>query len=354
MDILHSIIHAVIKEKDTHGPDCVQVKSRDKLLPVDERLNKLGLDILKLYGSLSNGYGMLGKDFAQHRFPRFLSEFNGDDESFVDLSEKTISLIAEAMSGQRFATTSYPVFIRYTRQGREWLLIAVLKLKEGVGLDESTLDLNDSLSFDVTNLREAARIDIQKWVNDEQPYLSFIKRGSGSDAESSRYFRSALSCLEYTDAKFNTDATLRAMGDYCESQKYDAGRKQVVRSAVYDYLKDKKVSGEPANLTSLSAYFDDQNPESFVNFVREGNYGVNETFSPHPASYRRLQRLRRKFRTISLGFDVAELYSEQVAYDSELQAILLKEPPEDLITEIRSLQEVQEEEQEETQEEVAL
>lgn len=145
LDIQESIIHRVIKAKDTSGPASVQIRPRNTLLNIDERVNKLGRDVLKLYGKLSNGYGILGADFNTHRFPKFLDDHINDVDSFTDFSCKTLPVIAEEMSEKRFTTTSYPIFFRYTNNGRDWILIAVLKLKEGVGIDENTLDLNDSV-----------------------------------------------------------------------------------------------------------------------------------------------------------------------------------------------------------------
>ena len=221
MEIQQAVIHGIIKEKETSGNESVEIKPREQLLDIDDRVKKLGSDILKLYGRLSNGYGMLGNVEDVHRFPGYFTKYVNNETDFITFSNNTIAVVSELMSQQRMTTTSYPIFFRYTNLDRDWLLIAVLKLKEGVGIDEDTLDLNDSLFFDISNLREAARFDIQKWNENEQPYLSFIKRGSGSDAESSKYFRAALSCLEYTDAKHNTDIapapvrkfTLTGVGD---------------------------------------------------------------------------------------------------------------------------------------------
>lgn len=335
MNIQESIIHRIVKEKDSSGPNSVETKPREQTLPLDDRVMKLGKDILELYGKLSNGYGMLGNELERHRFPKYLTDYFDDKSNFIDFTRRTIALVAELMSQQRLTTTSYPIFFEYTNQGRQWLLIAVLKLKEGVGIDEETLDLNDSLIFDINNLREAARIDIEKWKNDEQPYLSFIKRGSGADAESSKYFRDALSCLAYTDAKFNTDVALKAVDDYCEEKNWEAEERQNTRARVFEYCKAKKDANEPVNLTSLSAIINDQEPESFVSFVRENEYEVSETFSPHPESYKRLQRLGKRYGTISLGFEVGDLVAERVYYNDSDDSIVLSSPPADLVTEIK-------------------
>lgn len=338
MDIQESIIHRVVKAKDTSGPSSVQMKPREELLSIDARVQKLGQDVLSLYGKLSNGYGILGADLDTHRFPRYLDSHINDTDSFIDFSRRTLAVISEEMSGQRFTTTSYPIFFRYTNNARDWILIAVLKLKEGVGIDENTLDLNDSVFFDISNLREAARLDVQKWKNNQQPYLSFIKKGTGSDSESSAYFRAALSCIEYTDAKYNTDIALKALGDYCDKNDFSAEKRQSVRTIMYEYCKEKKDNDQPVNLTALSALLDDQDPEKFVNFIRENQYEVSETFSPSPSSFKGLMRLNKKFGSISLGFEIDDLYSERVYYDRERNAILIKNPPSDLVHEMNKIQ----------------
>ncbi len=163
MKIKKSIIHGILKCKETSGAESVETKPRNSLLTVDDRLDGLCKDVLSLYGKLSNGYGVLGGDEEIHRFPRYLRSYLSEKIEFIDFSLRTIAVLSESMSQQRFATTSYPIFFMYENQGRDWILIAVLKLKQNVGIDEKTLDLNDSLTFDIGNLREAARIDIARW-----------------------------------------------------------------------------------------------------------------------------------------------------------------------------------------------
>lgn len=335
MQITESIIHRIAKQKDTSGIDSVDIKPRKTTLPLDDKVISLGEEILKLYGKLNPGYGTLGQDPNVHHFPVHLGEYlapAGID--FITFTNRTVGAIATAMSGQRFTTTSYPLFIRYNNQGRDWVLIAILKLKEGVGIDEETLDLNESLSFDIHDLREAARIDIQKWQDNEQPYLSFIKRGSGSDAESSRYFRTALACLDYIDSKHHTDAAMTALERYCGANNFTSDEKISARSAFYEYCSEKKTQGQPVNLTALSALINDQKPTAFIDYIREQDIEVNEIFSPNTSSYNKLQRIKKSFGTIKLGFDVNDLVTEQIMLDDDKSSVIITSPPRDLIESI--------------------
>lgn len=334
MEIQHAIIHGIGKQKDRIGMENVQLHPRRTLLTIDEHLIKLGEAVLTLYGRLSNAYGTLGTTSGIHRFHDQFNSYLRNESDFIAFTQSIITLLAESMSREIFATTSYPIILRYSNQGRDWLLIAVLKLKEQVGINQDTLDLNASMAFDINNLREAARIDIEKWQNDEQPYLSFIKRGQGNDAESSRYFRDALSCVEYTDSKRNTDNLIDAANQFSEQQGWRPEEHQRMRQKLYDYFQEKRTNNEPVNLLAVSAIIYDQNPTEFDSYIRDNGLEVSESFSPHAASYKRLRRITSRFGTINVAFDVEDIIQDRVVHDIENDTIIISSPPQTLIDEI--------------------
>lgn len=333
MEITESIIHGVIKSKETNGPESITMRRRPVVLPLDDRLSTLCTDVLALYSKLSNGYGTFGQG-AAHPFPNIMGTYSDADMGITEFSNTSCDLIADRMKDQFMATTSWPLFVRYTNQGRDWLLIAMLKLKEGVGIDEQTLDLNNALSFDISHLHEAARIDIEKWRRNEQPYLSFIKRKAG-ESEITQYFRAALSCTEYTDAKHNTQQAVKAVEDYCAAQGWGSERCQLTQDRLYNFCNERKQEEAPVNLTALSAHIDEQNPEGFVQYVRQNNYEVSEVFSPNPATYKKLMRVSRRFGSISVSFDVNDLRTEAVYHDAATNSIIIRNPPAELIKDMR-------------------
>jgi len=115
---------------------------------------------------------------------------------------------------------------------------------------------------------------------------------------------------------------------------WSADKRQAARSKLHDHCREKKNADEPVNLTTVSAIINDQEPESFIKYVRDQQIEVSETFSPHPESYKTLRRISKKFRGVSVGFDVDSLFSEQVYYDEDNDALVLKNPPEDLINDM--------------------
>lgn len=335
MHIVDAIIHKVAKQKDTRGHSSTTITPRIESLIIDDHLTQLVQEILKLYARLSPGYGTLGQDPVDHPFTTFLREYTGNESiDFIEFTTRTNRRIASAMQGHQFTTTSYPLFIRYNNQGRDWILVAVLKLKDQVSVDEETLDLSSARVFAIQDLREAARIDVQKWQQDDQPYLSFIKRGASGDS-SSEYFRTAMACLEYTDSKYHTTLALDALRQYCRGREYTPEHTIQAKELFRSYCEEKQNCDEPVNLVAFSSQLNDQEPTDFLDYIREHEIAVAETFAPHKTTYSKLGRIKKSFRSVSLSFDVDELFTEKVRLASNKTGILISEAPADLIDSIR-------------------
>lgn len=149
MEIQEAILHYIFKEKHTTGANSATTQKRTTLLPTNECLNRTVEDILKIYGKSTNGYGTFNANETVYRFPVLLRGYVlTTEDNFIAFTSQTTDLIAAKMGDEGFATGGYVLFLRYTNQGQSWLLVVMLKLKPGIGVNEQTLDLSDTLSFD--------------------------------------------------------------------------------------------------------------------------------------------------------------------------------------------------------------
>ena len=331
MILRNAIIHGIAKAPQTK---VVALHPRAQPLPIDGRLERLAGEVLRIYSGASNGYGTFENDHSIHPFPNYLRRYIQRETEFIEFSTSLLQLIADKMRQAFLSTGGYVLVLRYENLSRDWLLVVMLKLKERTGINEETLDLVDSLSLDVEHLHEAARIDIQKWLDNTQPYLSFIKR-SGSGEQVTEYFREALGCLDYTDSKHHTQQLLSALDAYCAAKGKTGDARLAVRNIVFDYCVNKTNLSEPVNLTALSAFIDDQSPTDFSAFVRDNNIPISEIFDPHKQTYKRLHRLQGKFGNVSIGFDVDDLTSGVVSYDSTTHSLKINRISPELEREIQ-------------------
>lgn len=337
MEISEAILHRIEKQRNVRGPGAATTLKRETLLPIDDRLARTVSEILRIYTKSTSGYGTFDTNQTVYVFPMLLGGYVGGTREFIEFSQQATELVAARMGDELLATGGYALFLRYTSQERDWMLVAMLKLKPGTGVVEDTLELNDTLSFDIDHLHEAARVDIAKWQANTHPYLSFIKKRQGGE-DVSHYFRNALGCTEYTDSKHNTQKMQEAVEAYCSDKQWDYERKRQARQTVYEYCAEKEKRGEPVVLTSLSAIIDDQEPEAFKDFVRDKGYEVSETFRPHKATFTKLKRITRSFGTVKLGFDVQDISEGRVGYDDDNDCLVIKNLPQELIAEIKKHQ----------------
>ena len=265
-----------------------------------------------------------------------LQEYVVNDADFVHFSKETASLIAEEMKNSYLSNGGYVLFLRYKNQERDWLLVVMLKLKAGTGIDQNTLSFKETLSFDIDHLHEAARIDLKKWQTGIQPYLTFIKKSKGGE-DVTQYFRHALGCTEYIDSKHHTDQVIKAVDGFCKDQGWTPEQRNDARRRTYEYCDNKDKKGEEVNLTALSAFIFDQEPIAFSDYIRDNGYEVGETFKPHKKTYTRLHRINAKVGSINVSFDVEDILQQHVDYDKDNNCLIIHNIPQDLIDKINEV-----------------
>lgn len=334
MNIQEAIIHRIKKESGQSGDGSTSIDERKTLLPIDELTQKAAEDIRVIYNKVSNSFGTFNSDTINYPFPAQLQNYAvAASLDFIEFTVNVVTTIATKMRGEPFATGGYALFVRYTSNGQDWLLIAMLKLKPGTGIDEATMSLKETLNLDIDHLHEAARIDLTKWAAGTQPYLSFIKRGQGKH-DVSLYFREALGCTEYTDSKHHTSLALEAVERFCDDQQLTADQRKDVRRKTYDYLEERRATDEPANIETMSAVIFGQEPRAFVDFVREKDMEINETFQPNRSVYIRLHRIKGKTGHVSVSFDVDDLNQGRVEYIQAENSLLIRNIPAQMASEI--------------------
>lgn len=334
MNITEATIHQLIKLAQTNGPGCVQSNPRTSALPIDPVLTTLCTDLLALYAKTANSYGTLGTDQTLHTFPIRLEEYVKNSVDFQVFTSTTLSLIASEMEGSIFANGGYALFLRYQHTNEDFLLIAMLKLKPGAGIDEQTLSLQPTLSIDLSLLHEAARINLTRWINGTEPYLSFIK-GRAKKGDVTDYFRDALACQNFTNSSHHTQQVIKAADAFVEARDdlVTPEQKQEERVQMRKRLHDCFAANpDEVALTTLAAAIMPSNLQDFVDFVRSGpqatQYQINDTFTPHKATYNKIRRINGKIgASVSVGFDVADVQQGRVYYDEACDGIILKSPP---------------------------
>jgi nucleoid-associated protein len=335
MLIREATIHQLIKAAQTVGEGSVTEHVRPMPLPVDEILKELCTELLGLYATSVNSNGTLGQDPLIHAFPVTLSSYVGGETDFQAFTVAGLTLIKEAMKDAIFANGGYALFLRYEQDGVEFLLIAMLKLKAGAGIDEATLSLQPTLNIDLKLLHEAARVNLTRLASNTQPYLTFVK-GKAKQGDITEYFRKALACVTFTDSKHHTDQLIKAAEAFVAARadlnpEQKAEERMQMRKRLSECMQQNSLQ---LVIGTAAAAIRPEGPDEFIQFLQSpqaADFHIDHSFQPHKATYRRLYRITGKIgQTISVAFDVEDVQTHRVSYDAGLNSIILTNPPEAL------------------------
>lgn len=336
VQIQEATIHQLIKQPLASGEGSVGHKHGPSALPIDMVLTTLCTELLALYNTTVNSYGTLGQDPTLHTFPLRLNAYTSSTITFQEFTISALSLIEKEMQGAPFASGGYALFLRYQHDNNDFLLVAMLKLKPGAGIDEQTLNLQPTLNIDLSRLHEAARINLTKLTTATEPYLSFIKGKAKKKGDVTDYFRDALACENFTKSSHHTEQLIKAADAFVTAREDlptpEAKREEKVRmrQRLVDCFANNPVE---VVLPTLAAAIMPSNPEEFVAFVRTGpqadQYQINDSFTPHKATYNKIRRITGKIGgSVSVGFDIADVQAHRVYYDPTVDGLVLRSPPE--------------------------
>lgn len=341
MQIIEATIHRLQKLAHTHGEGTVTTQLRDDTLPVDETLEGICCDLLSLYNRTIDSSGTFGSNPNIHIFPVRFGEYLKGALGFSDLSRAAVDLIASQMEGTRLANGGYALFLHYQEPPNEFLLIAMLKLKPGAGIDEDSLGLLPTLNIDLDLLNEAARINITRFQADEEPYLTFIK-GARKSTSVTEYFRNALSCQNYTNAAEQTKQLILAADDFVrqredlETEEQRQHERLETRRRLFECLQQNR---DEITLATAAAAIYPPEPSEFVTFSQalsegERKYKFDGRFKPDRKTALKLRRISGSMGTVRVSFDVEDVRSGTVGYEPQLDAIIIKHPSKKLKEEI--------------------
>lgn len=337
MRIQEATIHRLIKAAEQSGEGCVQQQVRNSALPIDAVLTTVCADLLSLYSSTANSYGTLGQDATLHTFPLRLSEYVLGNRAFQSFTTETLKLIKSKMESSFLSNGGYALFLRYQHDSNDFMLIAMLKLKPGAGVNEQTLSLEPTLNIDLSQLHEAARINLTKLSALSEPYLSFIKGGK-KRGNVTEYFRDALACQNFTNSSHHTELVIKAAEAYLATRADLTTTEEKREERIQMRQRMATCFANNSNevvLATLAAAISPSAPQDFLDFVRTGpqadQFPINDTFTPHKATYNKLRRFTGRIGgSVSVGFDVADIQRQLVYYDPGVDGLVLKSPPDHL------------------------
>lgn len=328
------VVHQVVKE--AHSTKCTLHLAKQAISP-KEREKVFVANIKEAYYKKSNPtYGIFGNNDTS--FQNLLLKYHDKKEiDFFNFSIEASNLYKRKIKDISPATGGHLVFVHFsnTTEKQEYMLVMTINNKDGFVIDDN-LNIKDIKSLDLNKIDVACLINITKWNSitkgedtESKTYLSFVR----GNKDISLYFMSFIDCNDNKTSSESTKRLVNAINEYCGEIGLDRDASIRKKNEVYDYCLDCIKTKKEIQLSAISALFDIENPNGFMEFAAQEEYGVSEIISGDSTRIKKLRFTYYKGKDLTIIFDNAQL-DKTVFYDKNKKQLTFKELPEDLINQL--------------------
>lgn len=248
----HIIIHEVSKEPSAP----VSTKLRDQENPQNAHAERVTSQLASLFKGVSIG----GFRQPAHEglpptpFESLLrNAFDGSDfADFVGFSHGVATILVDELSkpSAQQAKTGYLLLNHYEHQGKSFLSVVLLRMRQGISLAED-LSFTEVDELNLDTLHMAARINLTDWLQpDGDRYIAF-KIGTKA-REVTQYFSEFIGCTEYTVSKSDTSKLVAATKEFCRRRNLARPDESAVRRTVIEICVDRMQQGRAVLVQDLS------------------------------------------------------------------------------------------------------
>jgi len=269
MDLKNIVLHQLIKEEGGQP----KLNCSDHTLPIDSKdIIDFIERFLKIYNRKRPTQGTFKDDAENYPFQKYVQEYiEGGD--FLEFSKKAMSALKRAID---FPSTKggYVVFIHYIQKGVDFIVTTMLDNSAQFAVDEVQLSIEKLKTLNLDELVRANRVNINKWQNGEEAYLTFIK----GKRQVSKFFQVFIGNTDLTSSRINAGNLKNAMQDYMRLKDYDQEKKSKIYNDVKSYVHKMIKQEKDIELKSVSAIINPEEPSFFEDFTIDQDRPVSGSF----------------------------------------------------------------------------
>lgn len=329
MDLKAIVVHRLDKERNGNAT----VSLRDSLLPINETEQEFISSVNSVYYKKSNPtYGVFDPNTTSFPFQNMLRSYleNGDD--FLKFSRNAMDHFRIVINDVTQATGGYVVFA-HIETSQEFVLTVMLNSKKQFNINDD-LSIEEILSLDIEKLDVANFVNISKWEDEEDTYLSFAR----GRKDITNYFRRFIGCTDQSSAKQSSKRFKRAVLDYLNNElKIERDEIEDIRNQIFNYCTQKIKRKEDISLSHVSSMMDEENPKLFQEFAAREEYQVSPYVKGHKGTLKSLKFYVYRSKDLTIEFDSC-LLNDRIAYDSNINELTIREVPDDLRQQILNMQ----------------
>ena len=269
-------------------------------------------------------YGRFSEDTGESPFSAWLKDYLEDRQSFASLTDRLFGQWQELLTGSQEEHQGHLMLVHEALADSDVVYLLVLESDSALRFDgQQALDTTDVLSLSRLNL--AVRIELDDWPGDQgsENYLTLVHaRGTG---ETGDHFIRLCGFTNQVDVEKETLTFLDAVEAFAKSSEPEKAGE--VRSKAYEFCKEQHALGEPVEISALSGYLDENEPQRFKEFASQATE-MPESGVLHPdhRKVKKLVRIAGSGGGMSVSFS-SDLVNQAIYYDRDNDALTITRLP---------------------------
>lgn len=306
MELKNIILHQILRKED-EVPD---LNLSTHTLSDNETVKEFVENLVKSYGSKNPTLGTFEEDITVYPFQGMVKSYL-EDSDFIKFTTESMGLLKKELQVPN-ATGGYVAFVHYEYRQREYIITVMLDNSIQFAVDDNSLDLEKLKTLDIDKLARANRIDLKKWEDNEDLYLSFIK----GTREVSVYFQKFIGTTDITSAKKNVTIINDAVTRYCRENNIQGDDKFKILDDLYAYFELQLSNDEDVELDSISSIISPQTPNHFKSFLTDNEIEVSGKFrTTKKDDFKNIRRRTIKEKGYILSFEKSLLKTGKIIKD---------------------------------------
>ena len=331
MPIRNAVIHQIDKKPDG-SPAVLHLAS--SVLPECQAIENLVLDVNDAHNAKTGkGWGFFLPESGAWPFSGWLTEWFVGGGAFIDFTRTAAQHLTNLLEESNLSVGGHALFAHYQQGLTEYLTIDILQQVETVAVARD-LSVAISRNLDTSALAFAARINLSEWQHNpaSKQYVSFIKPKGGRRI--GHYFRDFIGVTEGIDSAGETRTLLKAFTDFVKAEDLASDIASEKSHDLVSYAQAQGKIGDPVNLDELSELLDEHRPKTFAEFIRAGDYGLAESFTPDKRTLTQYRRYTGRAEGLSISFE-AHLLGSKIEFDEEGSSLTIRGVPTQLADQLK-------------------
>lgn len=309
-----------------------QVRLAKKQLPVTTTTQRVIGELHDLYNRrASKSHGKFTTNEGYPTQEQVRDYVTVEEKDFLHLTSRMMGTLRNQAQARSASTGGHVLFAHFRRDGRDFLLVAIVTEKLSAALTSQT-DMQDVQHLDIDGFRFAGRVNLTAWAGGEERYISFLK-GKGDVSE---YFRHFLGCDSVVQDRVDTSNLVTALKDFVIEMKMPEKEGNEFLGRAKAICERASRAKEEIGFEALANELMPKDPRRLADHLAHTDRGLSDRFVPDRRALASLVRFKGATKQWKVEFDRDALSTGVVRYNSKANTITLTNIPDELVVQLRS------------------